>query len=204
MLPSSASLSSGALPLDCVISQESSGELCFHREVTINMSCSECQLGREMHCCIPLMGEVAPLCSWQAVLRLSFGASQKTAVHVHQELLSICFHLPLDWSSILANGLQFLKLPLPYGWDSLQASALRGRWSPSLLWAWGKLVLMSAVAMSLRSMSFTPSSCHASQGQCSRSAEYPPGSHTAMDCETRAFTPLVLLPLQSYLTFWNL
>lgn len=40
-----------------------------------------------------------------------------------------------------------------------------------------------------------------SQDQCSRSAEYPPGSHTAMDCETRAFTPLVLLPLQSYLTF---
>lgn len=40
-----------------------------------------------------------------------------------------------------------------------------------------------------------------SQGQCSRSAEYPPGSHTAMDCETRAFTLLVLLPLQSYLTF---
>lgn len=92
------------------------------------------------------MGEVAPQCSWQAVLRLPFGASQKTAVHVHQELLSICFHLPLDWSSILANGVKFLKLPLPYGWGRLQASALGGRWSPPLLWAWGKLVLMSAVA----------------------------------------------------------
>lgn len=66
---------------------------------------------------------------------------------------------------------KFLKLPLPYGWDSLQASALGERWSPPLLWAWGKLVLMSAVAMSLRNMSFTPSSCHPSQGQGSRRAE---------------------------------
>lgn len=56
-------------------------------------------------------------------------------------------------------------------------------------------------SMSFRNMPFTPNSCHTSQGQGSRSAEHPPGSHTAMDCETRAFTPLVLLPLQSYLTF---
>lgn len=60
------------------------------------MSASECQLGREMHCCISLTEEVAPQCSWQAALRLPFEASQKTAVHVHQELLSICFHFPLD------------------------------------------------------------------------------------------------------------
>lgn len=39
------------------------------------------------------------------------------------------------------------------------------------------------------------------QDQESRRAEHPPGSHTAMDCETRAFTPSVLLPLQTYLTF---
>lgn len=95
----------------------------------MNMGCSECQLEREMHCPISLTEEVAPQCSWQAALRLPFGASQKPALYVHQELLPICFHFPSDRSNILTNRIKSSKLKPSYSRDSLQSAGLGG-WRP--------------------------------------------------------------------------